>query len=254
MISVQQWTKWMSKGNISLPQLLLENYKKLTLSDVEMMLVIQLHSFLSEGHHFPSVEQLQERMSCSKLEICDMLNRLRKNKYIDIRSSFNDEGKVIEIYSLDPMWEKLIRYMTIEMEKVGSSQNRQVIWPADGFEDSSIENTSKSADEGEVFKRFEQEFGRPLSPMECETINIWLDEDGMSIALIFLALKESVVSNKLSLRYIDKILFEWQKNGYKTADDIQEHTQKLRNKQLTKLKPATKSDEVTFSFYNWLER
>ena len=66
-------------------------------------------------------------------------------------------------------------------------------------------------EEGEIYKLFEQEFGRLLSPMEYETIGMWFDQDKHSSALIRLALKEAVLSQKLSLRYIDRILFEWKK-------------------------------------------
>ena len=60
--------------------------------------------------------------------------------------------------------------------------------------------------EGEIFSLFEQEFGRFLSPMECESISMWLDEDGHSVEIIRAALKEAVLAQKLSLRYIDRIL------------------------------------------------
>ena len=70
-------------------------------------------------------------------------------------------------------------------------------------------------DEGEIFTLFEQEFGRLLSPMECETITMWLDDDGHTVEIIKAALKEAVLAQKLSLRYIDRILFEWKKKRVK---------------------------------------
>lgn len=261
MISIQQWSKWMSKGNASIPHMLLENYKKLNLSDAEMMLVIHIHSFLSEGCHFPSFEQLQQRLTCTPKQLAQMLNRLRKEKFIDIKSSYDEEGRMIEYYCLEPLWEKLFRYLTINVE---DKTPKESSW-------TSLNKTaalSEAPIEGEIYKRFEQEFGRPLSPMECETIGMWLDQDRIDPALIFLALKEAVISNKLSLRYIDKILFQWQKLGLKTAEQVQEHTKKFRsNQQKIKgqygqlangqpLNQAQSSEQevVKFPFYNWLER
>ena len=44
------------------------------------------------------------------------------------------------------------------------------------------EESQKNA-EGEIFSLFEQEFGRFLSPMECESITMWLDDDGHRLIL-----------------------------------------------------------------------
>lgn len=254
MISVQQWRKWLSKGDAALPYILLENYKKLHLSDIEMMLIIHIHSYIREGLHFPSVDQLQARMSCSKLELGHMLNKLRKEKFIEIRSSYDDENKVRESYSLDPLWDKLFRYLTIGLEKVGTTKTEEV-WPVQ----TSSHDQTLVASSGEIFKRFEEEFGRPLSPMECENITLWIDQDDMNAEMIFLALREAVISNKLSMRYIDRILFDWQKNGYRTVQEAYEHTQQFRDQQgkqqqVTQLKRKEPKQPVKFQFYNWLER
>ena len=76
--------------------------------------------------------------------------------------------------------------------------------------------------EGEIFKLFEQEFGRFLSPMECESISMWLDDDGHSVEIIRAALKEAVLAEKMSLRYIDRILFEWKKKNVKTLSMLKD--------------------------------
>ena len=69
-----------------------------------------------------------------------------------------------------------------------------------------VEEESQKNAEGEIFSLFEQEFGRFLSPMECESITMWLDDDGHSVEIIRAALKEAVLAQKISLRYIDRIL------------------------------------------------
>ena len=64
--------------------------------------------------------------------------------------------------------------------------------------------------------------------MESETIGMWLDEDGHSVEIIRAALKEAVLAEKLSLRYIDRILFEWKKKNIKTISDVEKQTKKFR--------------------------
>ena len=57
---------------------------------------------------------------------------------------------------------------------------------------------------------------------------MWLDEDQHSPEIIKAALKEAVISGKLNFRYIDRILFEWKKNGIKTVEQAKEHGKKFR--------------------------
>jgi DNA replication protein len=254
MISIQQWAKWMNKGSASIPYVLLENYKKLHLSDAEMMLIIHLHSFAGEGYQFPRIEQFQERMTCSENELMKMLNHLRKEGFIDINSSLDPEGIMMEVYSLEPLWEKLMKFVSFSTgvsaeQEVAATKDTYPAWPTDIDPNEDVQKL-----EGEIYRRFEQEFGRALSPMECETITLWFDEDGYDSHLIFLALREAVISNKLSLRYIDRILFEWQKNGISTPEQVREHSKKFRQPQASKTKPKDKSQQVEFSFYNWLEK
>lgn len=84
--------------------------------------------------------------------------------------------------------------------------------------------------EGELYQQFEQEFARPLSPIEAETLSMWLDEDKHSAELISAALREAVVSGKLNFRYIDRILFEWKRNSIKTVEEAKAHSERFRKK------------------------
>ncbi|MNW65911.1 DNA replication protein DnaD [compost metagenome] len=81
-----------------------------------------------------------------------------------------------------------------------------------------------------LFSIFEKEFGRPLSPMECETISGWVDQDRYPEELILLALKESVFAGKVHFRYIDRILLEWARNRVKNAQDVKNYSQNFRGR------------------------
>ena len=104
------------------------------------------------------------------------------------------------------------------------------------------ENVRKEEDKQNIFDMFQHELGRNISPMEYEIINAWLEKD-FSEELILGALKEAVYNGVSSLRYIDKILYEWQKKGY--------HTLKEVNEGLTK--KNEKKAPVELFDYNWLE-
>src|SRR5699024_12472317 len=99
---------------------------------------------------------------------------------------------------------------------------------------------------------FEQEFGRPLSPFEIETITVWLDEDLIQPSLIKAGLRESVLMGKLNFRYIDRILREWQEKGIKSVEEAREASQPSHKNQDRKSYKQEKRD--TSIYNNWLER
>ena len=73
-----------------------------------------------------------------------------------------------------------------------------------------------------LFQIIEQTFARPLSPYEIETLNQWIDVDQHDIDIIQAALDEANSQNKLSFKYMDRILLNWKKNNVKTIDDSKE--------------------------------
>ena len=81
-----------------------------------------------------------------------------------------------------------------------------------------IEETEEK-DDGKIYNLIEEEFGRTLSSIECETISGWIN-GGISEDLIKGALKEAVLNGVTSLKYIDRILYDWNKKGYKKVKDI----------------------------------
>lgn len=105
-----------------------------------------------------------------------------------------------------------------------------------------INKKVKDRAEENIFTLFEKEFARPLTPMEYEFINAWINS-GMNEDIIKEALKEATYNGVSNLRYIDKIIYEWNKKGYKTVEDV------IKNK----YKKEEKKDTTTFFEYNWLD-
>ena len=92
-----------------------------------------------------------------------------------------------------------------------------------------IEGILMSKEETEVsddiYSLFESEFGRTLSPTETQIIDNWKQSD-FPEELIKEALKEAILSGVRNMRYVDKILFEWAKKGYKEVSDIKRKPEK----------------------------
>ncbi|MFG6222288.1 DnaD domain-containing protein, partial [Staphylococcus aureus] len=79
----------------------------------------------------------------------------------------------------------------------------------------------------------EDTFARPLSPYEIETLNQWIDVDKHDTAIIQAALDEANSLNKLSFKYIDRILLNWKKNNVKTIDDSRKIREKFNKPKMT---------------------
>ncbi|KXG43602.1 DnaD domain protein [Tepidibacillus infernus] len=229
----------LQEGTTPILNHLLSNYKKIGLSDQEMMLIIHILYFQSKGKLFPSISELEQRMALKTEELVRILQRLVKQGYLQI-DEMKDEtsGILYETYNLTPFYLKIIDHFEREMQMDRIEKKK----------------SEKELKENNLFKVFEQEFGRPLSPMEVELISAWLDQDHYSNEIILYALKEAVFSNKLNFRYIDKILFEWQKKNLKTVEQIKEHTKQFRvNQDQSSTRHTKKNGNEKFEFYNWLE-
>ena len=70
-----------------------------------------------------------------------------------------------------------------------------------------------------VFSIFENELGKLLSPMQIEKIKEWI-KTYKNEELIVMALREAVMNGVSNFNYIDTILNEWSKKGYKNREDI----------------------------------
>lgn len=197
----------MKSGHILVPKLLLQNYKKLKLTDKELIVLIYL---LGTTEFDP--EQISKDLN---LKLTDTLKLIDNLTQKDILKISVKSGKICEEYiNLDEMYNKLVMNMI---------------------------NEKKEAPKTTIYDKFEKEFARTLSPMEYEIIGAWIDNN-YSEETIELALKEAVYNGVSNLRYIDKILSEWQKKGIKTQKDIKEEREKR-----AKQKPKKEVFE-----YDWL--
>ena len=86
--------------------------------------------------------------------------------------------------------------------------------------DNIIKEEINKEEKKDVYSIIENEFGRPLSPIEYETIKHWLDENDEEI--IRKAIKEASLNSVYNLKYIGKILDNWKKNIRKNKDIIPE--------------------------------
>ncbi|WP_019241971.1 MULTISPECIES: DnaD domain-containing protein [Bacillus] len=232
-MSKEQLLTWLQEGNVTIPSFLFVHYAQMGLNEQELILLLQLQYFQKEGNSFPTPDEISDRMSISAVECMNILRKLIQKGFLEIQETITVDAVRSEIYSLLPLQKKLVEHFLTE-------QNLQTA-------------VNKEVEERSLYTVFEQEFGRALSPFECETLGMWIDDDHHSNVIIKAALREAVISGKLNFRYIDRILFEWKKNGIKTVEQAKAYGEKFRtNHQRREIKPKPTTTEMPF--YNWLEQ
>ena len=177
--------------------------------------VLLLIYFMNEDVPTFDVEQINKITMISVNKILDSFTSLTNKGLISIDVIKENSG-VKEVVNLDPIYKCMV----------------------DGL----MKNNKKVVNNN-IFEKFEKEFSRTLSPMEYEIINDWLDKN-TSEELILGALKEATYNGVNNLRYIDKIIYEWNKKGFKNMEDVNNH---LRNRNTSDKSVKEISD------YNWLD-
>lgn len=224
---------WIEQGNVPIPLLFFRYYKELNITDDEAIVITHLLAFQAEQIDFPTPFDLASRMNMQVNDISNQLQKLMQHGFLEITQGMDNSGKLTEKYSLYLLWERILQLLEMQ-------QYQQLV-------------KSQKQEEGELFRLFEEEFGRLLSPMELETISMWLDVDKHSPEIIRLALKEAVLASKVNLRYIDRILFEWKKKNVKTSQDVQKQTEKFRQHTMPTKQVISPTPSTKVPFYNWLE-
>lgn len=136
------------------------------------------------------------------------------------------------------------RIISVKAEKDGFGKIRESV-SLDNFYNeikSDYKTKEKEETKTDIYEIFEKEFGRTLSNTDFEIINAWI-ESGFSEELIEAALKEAVYNGALTLRYVDKVLYEWNRKGIKTPTDI---------KKVMEKEPETPLYEASVMNFDWL--
>ncbi|NOU62967.1 DnaD domain protein [Paenibacillus sp. LMG 31461] len=205
------------EGSVAVPSLLLKHYRALHLSEVDVMTLIHFISFVEKDRNpFPTLDEIQERMSASPDVVIASVQKLIREQFITIDEETHETtGFRSEQYNLTPLYKKLAK-------RVAEQQLQELADLA------AISHAPSDDRVKNIYTTIENEFARPLTPMELETISNWLDKDMYKEELIMTALKEAVFAGKVHFRYIDRILLDWSRNRVSTVDQAKEYSQRFR--------------------------
>ena len=166
--------------------LLLENYKKLKISEQELATLLMIDHLSNQGNGFITADLLSLKMSLKVKEIDNVLADLLTRGFIEFTSKRNKTYT-----SLEPLKNILYRefHVSLEFEEIRH--------------DEKVKGELKN-----IYGQFEELLGRSLSPVEISKIREWVS-NGYDDKTIIDALKETLSKGKKSLRSVDKVLLNW---------------------------------------------
>ena len=197
-----------------IPRIIINNYKKLNITEEELIILIFIIDYGVDLEYNPSV--FVQELNIDKYKVLELINSLKEKNILTILIKKENKKVSSEYISLQPLYDKV---MNIVMD----NKEKQI-----------------EIDEN-IYSIFENELGRTLSPLEYEKIKEMVTSYGQE--LVVEALKEAVYNRANNLRYIETILSEWNKKGYKSKVDILKDRENYKKK---------KTDNIKLPDIDWL--
>ena len=197
-----------------IPRIIINNYKKLNITEEELIILIFIIDYGVDLEYNPSI--FVQELNIDKYKVLELINSLKEKNILTILIKKENKKVSSEYISLQPLYDKI---MNIVMD----NKEKQI-----------------EIDEN-IYSIFENELGRTLSPLEYEKIKEMVTSYGQEIVVE--ALKEAVYNRANNLRYIETILSEWNKKGYKSKVDILKDRENYRKK---------KTDNIKLPDIDWL--
>lgn len=209
--------KVISDGNIVIPLYILKYFKNLNLTMDEFIFLMYLYNKQDNLDFNP--EKIALDLNLDIMEVMGYISILTDKGYITLDVLKTENNILEEVINLNNFYERISTFLI----------NSEV----DIKEENKKEN---------ILQYVEQELGRPLNSLEIKTIHDW-QEAKIDDSLIMEALKIALNDGVYSLKYIDKILFDFKNRGYQNALDIKKEVEPT----------STKSNEIEFVDWNWLD-
>ena len=176
----------MKKNIIDFNELVLNNYYKMDLDEIDAIIIIKLNSLLKRGITFINPEKLSKILSLTKIKTANKLDNLTAKGYVKFELIKLENGKESESFNLDFFIEKILM-IEFELKQKEKNSSQQVM-------------------ESDLVDMLETELKKPLSVLDIQIITKWLSEDNYTKEQIEEALLVAMKNNKVSMKYIDNLL------------------------------------------------
>ena len=183
----------------AVPNILLEYYRDFQLSEKDVMFLLNMIRVHSSGVAL-TFDSLVEHTQFQSSEIETILPPLVERGFLSM-----DENEGIHMNGLFDKFREVWGWR--KAKDLGKKKARK-------------EQLRGDEVFATIYQKFQEEMGRPLSPVEGEQIKDWYYGMSLSGELIYEALKRAVLIDKRNFQYINKILLDWHRKGYSSKEDL----------------------------------
>lgn len=183
---------------VSIPLYALRIFKDFNLTVDEMLLLLFLYDKDLEVFD-PNL--IADNLNMKLLDVMKVVSSLSDKGLVNVTTKTNESKRKEEVVDLSGLFEKITLKLVEEINKDTESDIN-------------------------IYEVLSAEFGKKLTPMECEMVETW-KKNGYSLELIIEAIREATLNGVSSLRYIDKILYEWNKKGFKKKEDLKNNKKEV---------------------------
>lgn len=189
-----------------IPSSVFRNMGKLDITGDEVVVLIFIINMGPRVLYDP--EMISKGTGINRIRVLEVINGLISKGILAIVVKKNGSSKKMEEFiSTDLFYEKMRGVLLGGTNRANGKREEQT----------------------DLFSMFEKEFGRTLSSMEYEIIRGWVSDD-MPSDLVREALREATYNGVSNLRYIEKIILDWKKRGYKSVKDIERARERYKKK------------------------
>ncbi|WP_017548957.1 DnaD domain protein [Salinicoccus carnicancri] len=175
--------RYMHYINVPVNKILIDKYGTLGVDERTLVVLIRLMDIHDTSDQLPDFKTLSAHTTMSENDISKIMENLIQKGLIEVET-VKDQGKFIERFNLDPLFNKLIKAL-----------------------DTGIEDKKKDQSEiRELFEYVERLYGRVISPNEFQRMNSWLDDSGHTPEKIKEAIDIAYQNQVTSLQYVERIL------------------------------------------------
>lgn len=190
---------------IQFDRLILEQYYKLSIDEVDTIILIRLNDLLQRGVTVLNEEEIAASMKIDKNELGNRIVELVKKGFITLELSSVDSK---EVFNLDETYKRLALILDGNRE----NQNKKIL-------EAKIKDT---------MNLLEKELKKILSPLEREIIQRWYIEDEYSDEEISEAILKALKYKNRGVNYIDRLLHTTRRDSQKAEEAVENHQENIQ--------------------------
>ncbi len=176
--------RYMRYINIPVNKILIDKYGALGIDEKTLAVLIRLMDIHDTSDALPDFNTLAVHSTMSEHDISKIMEQLIQNQLLEVKT-VKEEGKFIERFNLDPLFEKLLDLADSNVKTVKKTDPSKI---------------------RELFEYVELLYGRVISPNEFQRMNSWLEDSGHSPDRIKEAIDLAYQNQVTSLQYVERIL------------------------------------------------